>query len=801
MTQTNYTVPTVYGRNQNAKAQAGQTVPAITHIVFGDGVRQPTGGETALLNVVHTATLSDSGVYPDQTAAWFECYLGPDIGGFVIREHGLLDADGNLVAIGVRDPGVPKADPQSGAADDFTYRIDVLFDAVDAINVQVDPLHGIGGGRRVDTGTYLTGGGALSQDLLLDADIDAIAAGLGGFDADQVDGYHAADLLDLGNATGALGRANLPDSIAYTNEANVFSQTQTISGAMPQLHLRDNNVSAHDFWFRADNDRIYILTDRDGDGFDETPNPLELRNDAGTAFVYGNRILTTADEGHGNNLVADMVDGQHAADLLDLGNATGTLPDARLSGNVPLLDAAAEFADEVRARTLFASRSDGEGGGRIHLQRPETNTSLTRDVYFDVLRDRIRIVSDVGSGPQILTLDLASAAGQIIHTGNDGDGCGFDADLLDGHDGSYYRDLGNATGSLLRSRIETQTAGSVLGRAADQGDGPVQQLGAGALRDILNGITGLDADLLDGEHGDYYLDLGNATGVLDRGRIETQLEGTFLGRAIGQGTGAPQQLNAAAAIDILNTASGLDADRLDGQHGAYYLDCGNATGTLADARLTTNVVLRNADWLPDIDNARDIGSNTLRFARGRFGTDLMVGEYSTNPAISADLGARITPGRLSAYNDSGPCLELGSSFDNAAIARFRHGNTSSTAVVGSITVTDGTTTYNTTSDRRLKDRIETLPAEEAGAVVDALAPSRFVWRSSGRGDWGFVADEAQAVLPQIVQGEPDGEEMQTMDASAAPVIAALVRTVQDLRERVADLERRVDTAGGDHGPR
>ncbi len=39
-------------------------------------------------------------------------------------------------------------------------------------------------------------------------------------------------------------------------------------------------------------------------------------------------------------------------------------------------------------------------------------------------------------------------------------------------------------------------------------------------------------------------------------------------------------------------ASGLDSDLLDGQHGAYYLDLANATGTLANGRLTADVVLR-----------------------------------------------------------------------------------------------------------------------------------------------------------------------------------------------------------------
>lgn len=39
--------------------------------------------------------------------------------------------------------------------------------------------------------------------------------------------------------------------------------------------------------------------------------------------------------------------------------------------------------------------------------------------------------------------------------------------------------------------------------------------------------------------------------------------------------------------------SGLDADLLDGQDGAYFLNCVNFTGSLADARLSSNVPLKN----------------------------------------------------------------------------------------------------------------------------------------------------------------------------------------------------------------
>lgn len=48
-------------------------------------------------------------------------------------------------------------------------------------------------------------------------------------------------------------------------------------------------------------------------------------------------------------------------------------------------------------------------------------------------------------------------------------------------------------------------------------------------------------------------------------------------------------------LTVDGASSGLDADLLDGQHGSYYLNAGNmSVGTLPDARLSSNVALKNA---------------------------------------------------------------------------------------------------------------------------------------------------------------------------------------------------------------
>jgi hypothetical protein len=111
---------------------------------------------------------------------------------------------------------------------------------------------------------------------------------------------------------------------------------------------------------------------------------------------------------------------------------------------------------------------------------------------------------------------------------------------------------------------------------------------------------------------------------------------------------------------------------------------------------------------------------------------------------------------------------------------------------GSITSSGSTTSYNTTSDRRLKSNIVDLI--DSGSIIDALQPRTFTWNTTKESAKGFIADELQQVIPQSVQGQPnevdaDGNpKYQTVDASTPEMIALMVAELQSLRKRVAELE-------------
>ena len=105
-------------------------------------------------------------------------------------------------------------------------------------------------------------------------------------------------------------------------------------------------------------------------------------------------------------------------------------------------------------------------------------------------------------------------------------------------------------------------------------------------------------------------------------------------------------------------------------------------------------------------------------------------------------------------------------------------------IVGSISISSSTTSYNTSSDYRLKEDIK--PILNATDKVLSLKPINFKWKKSSNKLDGFLAHEVQDILPYAVIGEKDGVEMQSIDHSK--LIPILVKTIQELEARIAVLE-------------
>jgi hypothetical protein len=153
--------------------------------------------------------------------------------------------------------------------------------------------------------------------------------------------------------------------------------------------------------------------------------------------------------------------------------------------------------------------------------------------------------------------------------------------------------------------------------------------------------------------------------------------------------------------------------------------------------------------------------------------NLLVGTTSTSGASGGTNGSVITEGSAIA---NARWFGVGSQ-------TWQQFFLSGTAV-GSIAGAGSTTSYNTSSDYRLKNI--TGPITTSGAYIDSLNPVEGTWKADGSTFVGLIAHEVQeASRTTAATGMKDGEEMQGMDYSNPELIANLIAEVKSLRQRLA----------------
>ena len=168
-------------------------------------------------------------------------------------------------------------------------------------------------------------------------------------------------------------------------------------------------------------------------------------------------------------------------------------------------------------------------------------------------------------------------------------------------------------------------------------------------------------------------------------------------------------------------------------------------------------------------------SNYMRFATNA--TERMRIDSSGNLLV----GTTTSRGKLTVESSSGACRAVNVLTGAGTIDAF----TFNGGAIGSISTNGVTTSYNTSSDQRLKDNI--ADADDAGSKIDSIQVRKYDWKADGsHQDYGMIAQELQAVAPEAVSGDADSEEMMGVDYSK--LVPMLIKEIQSLRNRVAQLE-------------
>jgi len=116
-------------------------------------------------------------------------------------------------------------------------------------------------------------------------------------------------------------------------------------------------------------------------------------------------------------------------------------------------------------------------------------------------------------------------------------------------------------------------------------------------------------------------------------------------------------------------------------------------------------------------------------------------------------------------------------------------NAPSVFAMGSITRNGSATSvlFNTSSDYRLKEDLQDFNALN---LVDNITAYDYKWKDTEQRDYGFVAHELQEVMPNVVTGEKDGEEMQKVDYSKLTPV--LLKAIQELKAEIETLKAQIN---------
>jgi ABC-type transport system substrate-binding protein len=168
--------------------------------------------------------------------------------------------------------------------------------------------------------------------------------------------------------------------------------------------------------------------------------------------------------------------------------------------------------------------------------------------------------------------------------------------------------------------------------------------------------------------------------------------------------------------------------------------------------------------------------------------NVSIGNTSSNIIVDGVDGFKyFASGTLQLNNGSATTAEIARYGTDGAVIKFYKVSTE----VGNISLTGSSTSYNTSSDHRLKENVDYT--WDATTRLKQLKPARFNFIADADTTVdGFLAHEAQAVVPEAVTGthnevDDDGNAvMQGIDQSK--LVPLLVKTIQELEARITALE-------------
>ena len=210
----------------------------------------------------------------------------------------------------------------------------------------------------------------------------------------------------------------------------------------------------------------------------------------------------------------------------------------------------------------------------------------------------------------------------------------------------------------------------------------------------------------------------------------------------------------------------------------------NAKGAFANNVTSISIVAA-----PAVSPPQDISSNILTLS-----TNNWLGE-STFDVYSIGTGATGATGAAGSIGPTGTAAMVWSYVQSSTDIYYTNG------VVGIKTPTPDTNYaldvsgviktlgINNVSDYRIKENVTSLSTTPNIPTIDGLRPVMYYNKLLKKHEYGFIAHEVQEIFPDIVIGNKDAEQYQTINY--IPMFALLVKEIKELKREISDLKMKL----------